>query len=262
MQTWASGEAYEDFMGRWSSEVARLFVAWLAPSPGQTWLDIGCGTGALTSAILDLASPHQIIGLDPSTAYLALGRERFQGSSVRLLNGAAQALPFGPQAFDIAVSGLVLNFVPDPGLVLNESRRVLQRGGAVALYVWDYAVGMQRLRFFWDAAVSLDPAAEAHDEGRRSLCHPDQLNVLFESAGFRDVEVEAITIPTVFSSFEAYWAPFTAGQGPAGSYLQALSSARREALRSRLAETLPRDSQGVISLMARAWAVRGVAPST
>lgn len=260
MESWASGTAYEDFMGRWSREVARLFVEWLDPIPAQAWLDIGCGTGALTSAILDRGRPRRLVGLDPSPAYVAFGRERFQGSSVRLLNGDAQALPFGPHTFDIAVSGLVLNFLPDPSLALEEARRVLRSRGTVGLYVWDYAKGMQRLRFFWDAAISLDPAAEAHDEGRRPLCQPEQLNTLFESAGFREVEVEAITIPTVFANFETYWAPFTGGQGPAGAYVQALSTARRAALRQRLAETLPSDSEGVIALEARTWAFRGLAP--
>ena len=47
---WREGEAYESYMGRWSRPLARHFIGWLAPARGAHWLDVGCGTGALTSA--------------------------------------------------------------------------------------------------------------------------------------------------------------------------------------------------------------------
>jgi hypothetical protein len=116
---------------------------------------------------------------------------------------------------------------------------------------------MQRLRFFWDAAVALDPAAEVHDEGRLPLCHPEQLRRLFDAAGIRDLALDAMTIPTVFPSFDAYWGPFAGGQGPAGFYVQTLSASARDALEDRLRQMLPRDPDGSVPLKARAWAVRG-----
>src|SRR5438128_715466 len=78
--------------------------------------------------------------------------------------------------FDAAVSALMLNFVPDPAAVLAEMRRAVRPGGAVALYVWDYAGRMEMMRHFWDAAAAIDPGANAADEGRRfPICEPHAL---------------------------------------------------------------------------------------
>jgi ubiquinone/menaquinone biosynthesis C-methylase UbiE len=57
---WASGAAYEPFIGRWSRLVAREFLDWLAVEPGRRWLDVGCGTGALTRTILERAEPARM----------------------------------------------------------------------------------------------------------------------------------------------------------------------------------------------------------
>ncbi|MCM2272867.1 MAG: SAM-dependent methyltransferase, partial [candidate division Zixibacteria bacterium] len=50
--SWQGSEPYERFMGRWSRVIARRFLDWLAPSEGLKWLDVGCGSGALSEAIL------------------------------------------------------------------------------------------------------------------------------------------------------------------------------------------------------------------
>ncbi len=132
-------------------------------------------------------------------------------------------------------------------------------GGTVAAYVWDYAGQMQLMRYFWDAAVALDPAASHLDEGQRfPLCQPEPLMQLFRAAGLREVEVRLIDIPTAFRDFEDYWSPFLGGQGPAPSYTMSLSEERRSALRERLRATLPMAADGSIHLIAGAWAVRGV----
>ena len=134
-------------------------------------------------------------------------------------------------------------------------------GGMVAGYVWDYAGRMQLLRVFWDEAVGVDAAAQALDEGRRfPLCRPDALESVFRDAGLCDVRSEAIEIPTPFESFADYWRPFLGGTGPAPSYVASQDADTRGALRDRLQRRLAPGPASPIDLVARAWAVRGMAP--
>jgi SAM-dependent methyltransferase len=178
---------------------------------------------------------------------------------VRFEIGDAQALPAAAATFDVIVSALVLNFVPQPELALAEMARVTRPGGTVAAYVWDYAEGMQLMRCFWDAAGVLDPKAKELDEGRRFwLCQPEPLGELFLAAGLEDVEVRAIEVPTYFSDFDDYWSPFLGGQGPAPSYAMSLSEEKRAKLREKIRTILPSDEAGGMPLTARAWAIRGV----
>ena len=257
---WDSGGAYEPYVGRWSRLVAREFVRWLAVPPGSRWLDVGCGTGALTQTVLEHAAPSDVVGIDPSAAYIASAAARMDDDlRAHFEIGDAQALRAAAETFDVVVSGLVVNFVPQPELAVAEMARVTRPGGTVAAYVWDYAEGMQLMRYFWDAAVVLDPKAKELDEGQRFwLCKPEPLSRLFLSAGLEDVEVRAIEVPTYFRDFDDYWSPFVGGQGPAPSYAMSLSEERRAELRERIRASLPSDPDGGIPLTAHAWAVRSV----
>jgi SAM-dependent methyltransferase len=255
---WAVGDAYEPYVGRWSRLVAAELLDWLAVPPGARWLDVGCGTGALSRTILDRAAPETVTGVDASTGFVQHAAARVADPRASFRVGDAQALPFDDGAFGAAVSGLVLNFVPAPTRMAAEMRRVTRRDGVVALYVWDYAGGMQLMRHFWDAAGALDPAALPLDEGRRfPICRPEPLAALFRDAGIADVEVRALEVPTVFRDFDDYWTPFLGGQGPAPGYCMSLDEDRRAALRERLRARLPVQPDGRIPLTARAWAARG-----
>jgi SAM-dependent methyltransferase len=256
---WASGAAYEPYVGRWSRLVAREFLRWLAVPPGGRWLDIGCGTGALTATILATAEPAQITGVDASAGYVAYAREQVRDPRVQFQRADGQALAESDAVYDATVSGLVLNFIPEPARAAAEMARVTRPGGIVAAYVWDYAGQMQLMRHFWDAAVALDPAAQPLDEGARfPLCQPDALATLVRGAGLTAVEVRAIDVPTGFRDFDDYWSPFLGGQGPAPGYAMALSEERRAALREHIRSGLPIEPDGSIPLIARAWAVRGL----
>lgn len=255
---WAAGDLYEPYVGRWSRLVAVELLAWLNAPPGGRWLDLGCGTGALTQAILDRCAPAAVLGIDSSEGFLCHARRQVADPRAEFRLGDAQALPVQDAAFDAVVSGLMLNFVPDQPKAAAEMRRTARPGAAVAAYVWDYAEGMQMMRRFWDAAVALDPDAREKDEGRRfPLCRPDPLRALFDEIGLRMVEVRAIEVPTVFRDFDDYWTPFLSGQAPAPGYCMSLAEDCRAALRERLHATLPIQADGSIRLTARAWAVRG-----
>jgi SAM-dependent methyltransferase len=257
-ERWASGDLYEPYVGRWSRLVAREFLDWLGAPAGLAWLDVGCGTGALASAVAERCSPRRLAGIDPSAGFLALAERRLAGTGIELQRADAQALPFTDAEFDRIVSGLVLNFVPDQARALAEMLRVARPGGEIALYLWDYAEKMELMRRFWDAALALDPRAAEFDEGRRfPICRPDAMRALFEAAGLRSVETRAIEVPTRFRDFDDYWNPFLGGEAPAPRYCMSLNETARAALRERLRAALPAAADGSIPLVARAWAVRG-----
>jgi len=257
-EVWENAESLERYVGRWSRLVAREFVTWLRVPPGSRWLDVGCGSGALTETVLAEAEPESIDGVDTSEAFVAYAASRVTDPRASFAVADAQALDRPDAAYDAVASSLVLNFLPDPARGAAEMRRVARPGGVVAGYVWDYAGEMQLMRRFWDAAAELDPAAADLDEGHRMAgCNPADLEALFAGAGLEEVETRAIDVPTVFADFDDYWSPFEGGQGPAPGYCVSLPPDRRAALRERLRETLPAASDGSISLVARAWAVRG-----
>lgn len=255
--TWERASPYEQYVGRWSRQVAPLFLAWLQVPAAQRWLDVGCGTGALCAAILDRCSPSSVVGVEPSAGFLETARANLAGRAV-FHQGSAEAIALADASADVVVSALVLNFIPDLRKALVEMARVAGRGGTVAGYVWDYAGKMELMRHFWEAAVALDPAAATLDEGVRfALCRPEALVAGFADARLIDIDVMAIDVPTPFASFDAYWQPFLGGQGPAPAYAMSLDAAARERLRELLRTRLPMRSDGSIGLVARAWAVRG-----
>lgn len=257
---WAAGDAYERYMGRWSRHVAEDFVAWLACGPGARWLDVGCGTGALTATVADRCRPRTVIGLERSTAFVTSARTTVP-TATGFAVADARALPFPEAVFDVAVSGLMLNFLPEPADWVREAARVVRPGGLVAAYVWDYADGMAFLRHFWDAATALDPAAAELDEGRRfPVCRPEPLREMWAAVGLLDVAVAPVEVPTVFADFTDLWEPFLAGQGPAPGYVAALPASARDRLRAALEASVPTRPDGAMELTARAWAVRGRRP--
>jgi SAM-dependent methyltransferase len=259
--TWERGDPYERYIGRWSRLVAPEFVRWLAVGSGKRWLDVGCGTGALSAAIVAQAAPASVVGVEPSAGFLERARANL-GHGVTLKSGGAEALPLESASIDVAVSGLVLNFVPDMPSALREMRRVAVPGGTIGAYVWDYADGMQLIRHFWDAAADLDPAARKLDEAARfPLCSAKELASAFAAAGLTQVATSAVEVPTPFEDVADYWSPFLGGQGPAPAYAMSLSEDQRERLRARVAERLPRHPDGSIRLVARAWTVRATAPN-
>ena len=246
----SASDGYERFMGRWSRRLAPLFVTFAGITEGDRVLDVGSGTGALSAAAAAIESV-QVTGIERSAAYVAYAREHVDG---RFEVGDALALPFSDDAFDRALSMLVLNFVPDPAAALQQMIRVTRPCGVVAAAVWDYGDGMQMLRTFWDAAVALDPDAAPRDERHMPLCTHGALAELWRIHGLQDVDEQPLTIEMKFASFDDYWQPFLCGQGPAGVYVSSLAESARHALESRLHERL---GDTGFRLEARAWAVSG-----
>jgi SAM-dependent methyltransferase len=258
-ETWGSGEPYERYVGRWSRMVASEFLAWLGVPPEQVWGDVGCGTGALTAGILAEAAPKLVFAIDRSEGFLRAAQERITDQRARFELADAAALPWRDASCDLTVSGLVLNFVPDARAVANEMVRVTRPQGKVAVYVWDYRGGMEMMRHFWDAAITVSSKDAALDEAERfPLCQPEPLKALFQDAGLHSLEVRAIDIPTVFRDFDDFWLPFLGGQGAAPTYLAALDSTTQAQIRDLLKARLATNDDSPIALTARAWAIQGI----
>lgn len=254
----SSAKAYEGYVGRWSRFVAQKFVAWLDVAPNESWLDVGAGTGVLTQVILQTASPAKVVGVDLSTDYVEYARQHVQDERVEFRVADAVNIAFEAPEFDAAVSGLVLNFVSAPEQAVRSMTRAVKRGGTVGAYVWDYGGRMEMMRHFWDAAAKVDPASSALDAGQRfEICKPENLRALFETVGLQSVEVTPVDVQTQFKDFDDYWLPFLGAQGSVAKYLHSASDELRTAIRDQLQKQLPTADNGTISLVARAWAVKG-----
>ena len=256
--SWDAGDRYERFMGRWSRPLARAFVRWTGVPAGRHWLDVGTGTGALATAILEMLEPGTVVACDPSPAFIDAARASLQDPRVSFVVAGVGSLPRREAGYDAVVSGLALNFFPDANGAVREQVEIAAPGGLIGAFVWDYAEGMEFLRHFWNAAASIDENASQLDEGRRfPVCDPESLAAVFKAAGLERVRVTALSVVTRFASFEDYWMPFLGGTGPAPSFVSGLVEGQVAALKGELRARLPVEPDGAIALQARAWAVAG-----
>lgn len=256
---WGAADTYERYMGRWSRKVAPLFVDWLNASQEKSWADIGCGTGELSLQIASKCKPGNLVGIDTSAPFITQAAQYVPSAEFREGDATKIDLPDG--GLDYAVSGLVLNFLPDKAKALSEMARIVRPGGTVALYVWDYAGQMQIMRHFFDAARLIDPNSSVYDDGISApICRPKPLLDAFIAAGLTDSETITIDITAAFVDFEDYWAPFLGGTGSAPKYCMSLDEDVRNRIRDAVRERLPTGPDGEILLAVRAWAAKGKVP--
>ena len=92
--SWDSSDPYEYFIGRWSRLAARSFIDWLSPSPGLKWLDVGCGSGALSEAVINNQKPAQITAIDQSEGFVIKAQKHI-GSLGHCIVGTVWLCPSG-----------------------------------------------------------------------------------------------------------------------------------------------------------------------
>ena len=247
-----AADAYDDFIGRYSRLLSGQMADLASVGRGQQVLDVGCGTGALTSVLAARLGPMAVAAVDPSEAFVAATRGRYPDVDVR--RAAAEQMPFPDDAFDATLAQLVVHFMRDPVAGLVEMRRVTRRDGVVAACVWDHGGSQGPLRLFWDAARELNPAVD--DESDLPGTRQGHLAELFESAGLRQVESTVLPVSLEHPTFEDWWEPFTRAAGPAGAYLASLSPEHRAELKEACRQ---RVSLEPFVVAARAWAARGLA---
>jgi SAM-dependent methyltransferase len=251
-----AGDKYDRFMGRYSRELAPLFVEFAGVSSGMTAVDVGCGPGALTEALVERVGAQNVAAADPSEPFVAAASERAPGADVR--QAPAEALPWEDDSFDAALSQLVVNFMRDADAGVSQMRRVVRSGGVVAACTWSYGEDMEMLRHFWATARTLDSGAP--DEGATMPYRTaEELEELWGRVGLDGVGTDHLRVQTTYLDFDELWEPFTYGVGPAGAYLARLEPKQRDELRTRLFAEVgePKDS---FTLRATACAVRGTVP--
>lgn len=253
---WTDAAGYETYVGHWSRALAPRFLAWLNLPNRLEWLDVACGTGALTSAILALCDPEAIVGIDTSPDYLASAQASCRYSRAQFLVADANLLSFRATSFDVSVSGLALNFL-SAERTLGEQHRVVRPGGTIAAYVWDYAGEYEFARRFWDAALKVDPRAAAYDPGREArICREENLGQGLIAAGCSRIETCAFDHSGEFASREAFWHAFDGRQGSTFEYLSLLTHQEIIRLRHAVLSTMP--PLGPVKLNVRALAVKGL----
>jgi SAM-dependent methyltransferase len=247
-----AADAYDRFMGRYSSGLSAQLADLAGVEPGQRVIDVGCGPGALTAELVRRLGADAVAAVDPSEPFVEAARRRHAGVDVQL--APAEELPFPDDSFDTALAQLVVHFMSDPVAGLAEMARVTRPGGAVAACVWDLAGGRAPISPFWQAAHELDP--DVKDESDLGGAREGHLAELFEAAGLREVDEAEISATVEYETFEEWWHPYTLGVGPAGAHARSLRDEELAELRERCRQLLP---EPPFALTAYAWAVRGLA---
>jgi ubiquinone/menaquinone biosynthesis C-methylase UbiE len=255
-----SADAYERYIGRYGPSLAEALIEFARVEPGMQALDVGCGTGALTAALVQRLGTENVAGVDPSEPFAEACRRRVPGADVVI--AAAEELPFADGAFDAVLSQLVVNFMTDAERGVREMVRVTRPGGIVAACVWDYAGEMTLLRAYWDAAREVEPERSARaDESVMRWCSEHELASLWTSAGLADVRTAPLLARASYEGFEDLWAPLPTGVGPAGAFCKSLDDDRRAALHDAFRRRLG-VGEGPFELSARAWAAAGIRPGS
>ena len=130
-----AAECYEaEFVPAFFAQWAPVLCTTAGVAPGQTVLDVGCGTGIVARTAADLVAPTgSVTGLDVNEAMLTVARQVRPDLAWR--QGDAGALPFDDQSFDVVLSQMALMFVPDRAAALREMARVAAPGGTVGVLV-------------------------------------------------------------------------------------------------------------------------------
>ena len=251
MSFFHGADAYDRFMGRYSTPLAPQMADLAGVAAGQQVLDVGCGPGALTSELVARVGAPNVSAVDPSESFVTAAAERFPVVDVR--QARAEHLPFGDGEFDAALAQLVVHFMDDPRVGVREMRRVTRPGGVVAATVWDFTSGGP-LTPFWQAVRQLDP--DNPGEVARMGSRPGQLAALFVECGLTTVEEHVLSVEVQHTTFEEWWEPYTLGIGPAGAYVAGLDDEARDRLRDTCRSLLP---PAPFTIVGRAWAARGLA---
>ena len=253
----ADGTAYQRAMGVWSEIAGHVFLDWLAPDPGQRWIDVGCGNGAFTSLLIQRHAPAEVQGIDPSEGQLTYARTRGDVDGAMFQLGDAMALPFDAGRFDAAVMALVIFFVPDPARGVAEMVRVVRPGGLVSAYAWDVFGGgfpfepiQAELR-----AMGLSPLQPPTAEASRV----DVMRGLWDGAGLDAIETRDISVERTFVDFDDFWSAST-GMGLKQTLAQWVP-ADVETLKERVRVRIGAAATGPVVWRAWANAIKGRVPN-
>jgi SAM-dependent methyltransferase len=249
----AGDDAYDRFMGRYSSRLAPHFADFAGLHAGQRALDCGAGTGALTTELVSRLGPESVVVAEPSPRFVDGLKAKFPELDVRLT--PAEELPWPDGELDAALAQLVISFVTDAPAAVRELRRVVREGGVVAICMWDLGGGMEMLAAIGRArrVVSDEPVGDE----RLTNWRPEEMSALFEGAGLRNIVLETLEVEREYSGYDEFWSALLGGAGPAGAFVQTLDAEGKEKMRAATHRELG-SPNGPFTLHARCNAVRGV----
>jgi phospholipid N-methyltransferase len=257
-ERWDNIAGYEMYVGRWSSLISIHFVNWLNPIPTLKWLELGCGTGALTKVIVEKCLPSHLLAIDQSDSYIKHAKENINTGNVSFLNAALNSCSL-TEEFDNITSGLVLNFIPRIDDLLLSLMNNLKSGGQMSSFVWDYGGHYQPMRHFWDAAKEVAEGSERFDAGIKfDICRKEKLIQIFKTLGLTDVAFTNIESIATFRDFDDYWLPIASAQGSVTEFISTLSVSKKNDLKEILRHRLPIALNGEIKLVINALAVKGI----
>ena len=237
------GDAYDDFMGRYSVRLAPLFADFAGVHGGRV-LDVGAGTGALTGELLRRGA--DVTAAEPSPEFCAALRERYPQVEVRQAPG--ETLPFEDGAFDTSLAQLVVAFMADAPAAIREMARV---AGTVAICMWG-VLDVEMFAAIERTAKAIGVARES-EQGARRYRTPEELRALLEPYG--DVDSAALDVTASYTGFEDFWHALERQVGPAGAWLAAMDDEQRARAQEELARQLGSPT-GAFELSGRCYAAR------
>lgn len=256
---------YDRFMGRWSARLTTSFLRFAELRDGYHVLDVGCGTGSLSRAVVSIGPATRVTGVDPEPEYVAYARRGVSSSRAQFQRGAAESLPFPDRTFDAVLALLVLQDFVDPVQAISEMARVTRPSGVVAACQWDFENGLPMLSLVWKAAEAVAPDAAA--KWRQESPRPrrptlNELGHLWRESRLGDVTTVTLDLPMYYPSFHDYWEPFLGGSTPMSAFAAALDADTDGRLVRVLREMIPGiQPDGSFVLPARAWLIKGKSPA-
>lgn len=245
-----SGDAYDRFMGRYSTQLADRFADFAGVVAPQQALDVGAGTGALTQELVARLGEGNVAAAEPSVDYAATLREHFPGLDVR--EAPAEELPWEAGSFDATLGQLVVVFFTDAPGAVRELARVTRAGGVVATCMWEVE-GVDMINALNEIRRRFEPDFSVTTEYRDEV----SLRSLFEEAGLREVETSRIEVAVEYESVDELWEPAIRVGGPGGPAVDRFTPEQLVAGRA-IFEAALGNPRGPYELKGRAVAVRGV----
>jgi SAM-dependent methyltransferase len=240
-----SDTAYDNFMGRFSVRLAPVFADFAGIEAGQRVLDVGAGTGALTSELVRRGA--EASAADPSPSFVAALRERLPDIGVH--EAAAEELPWPDEVFDAALAQLVLTFMRDAPAGIAEMHRVVRPGGVVAACMWDRE-GMEMLAAVNRTQQALD-SSRPTSEQLTNFRSREEIESLFGPG----VEMDLLEVEAGYTGFAELWGSVLDGAGPTGVWAASLDDTQRAQAREELHRQVG-EPAGAFSLAGRAWAAK------
>jgi SAM-dependent methyltransferase len=244
------------FRERRNQESLALLLAHLGLTGGESVLEIGCGTGALTLPLAEAVGEHgRVVAVDISEPMLGAARQKVGERELRnvtLLSGDAQVFAFEPGAFDLATSRMGVMFFADPAAAFRNIKGSLKPGGRLVFACWAPLAENRHWLISYDVALGhLGPPEPppTHEPGPLAFGNPDYIRGVLTTAGFAEIAVERAH-PTIICGSPEEEARQAVMMGPTARLLEAKKP--DEATR----QTIAREIEAAFVTEARSGPVR------